>query len=61
MNLERSGSDVKLYYHELKGNNIMECNEAVNKFVAFIIYIGNPYSALVNHTRKVSASKLEGD
>lgn len=26
----------------------MEYNEAVNKFVAFIIRIGNQYSALVN-------------
>ena len=48
MNLERPGFEVKLCYHELKRNGIMEYNEAVTKVVAVIILRGNQYSAPVN-------------
>ena len=47
MNLERPGFEVKLCYHELKRNWIMEYNEAVTKVVAVIILRGNQYSAPV--------------
>ena len=48
MNLKRHFAEHNLYHHELRGNNIIEYNEAVKKLIDFILPRGNPFSASAN-------------